>query len=191
MSIRTIIAAMAVCLVPLAAHTADNDEFNPYKNTKVGDFATYKLNVKLGALNITGTTTQTITAKSEKEATVKVTASLNGMEVPAQTQMIDLTKPYDPTKAAGGGLPPGVEGNVEKLKDGKEKVTIGKKEYDANWTTYKMTAKTGGMEIKANVKVWTSKDITLGVVKMEMSADIAGQKIEMTMEVSETGNKKP
>jgi len=36
-----------------------------------------------------------------------------------------------------------------------------------------------------------SKDIALGIVKMDMTADIADQKMEMTMEVTDfTGNKK-
>jgi hypothetical protein len=189
MSIRTIIAAMALCVIPLAAQTADNEEFNPYKSAKVGDFATYKLNVKLGQLNIAASTTQSITAKTDKEATVKVVSSLNGMDLPTQTQTIDLTKPYDPTKM--GNLPQGVEGAVKKLKDGKEKVKVGAKEYDSTWTTYELEAKSGGMDIKGTIKMWMSKDVTLGVVKMEMTADVASQKIEMSMELTESGNKKP
>jgi len=64
------------------------------------------------------------------------------------------------------------------------------KEYDTTWTSYKVKAKVGGMDIKTDIKVWMSKDIALGVVKMDMTADIADQKMEMTMEVTETGNKK-
>jgi hypothetical protein len=188
MSVRLIVAALAICSAPLVTAGADNDDFNPYKSVKVGDFATYKLNVKVGQLNIQGSTTQSITAKSDKEATVKVVSSVNGMDVPAQTQTIDLTKPYDPSKV--GGLPQGVEATVTKDKDGKEKVKVGGKEYDANWTTYNVKAKAGGSDIKADIKVWMSKDVTMGVVKMEMSADIASQKMEMTMELTETGNKK-
>ncbi len=188
MSFRTMIAAMALCVAPITVMAADNEDFHPYKNVKVGDFATYKMTVKLGQATFTGTSTQTVTAKSDKEATIKVGGSVNGMDIPAQTQTIDLTKPYDPTKV--GALPPGFEGSVKKLKDGMEKVKMGGKEYDANWTTFEVTAKAGGMDIKANVKVWMSKEITLGVVKMEMTADVAAQKMEMTMETTETGNKK-
>ena len=189
MSFRTMIVAMSLCFAPVTLFAADNEDFHPYKNVKVGDFATYKINVKVGqSLNVTGTSTQSVTAKSDKEATIKVSGSVNGSDIPTQTQTIDLTKPYDPTKV--GALPPGFEGSVKKLKDGKEKVKLGTKEYDTNWQTFEVTAKAGGMDIKANVKVWMSKDITLGVVKMEMTADVAAQKMEMTMETMETGNKK-
>jgi hypothetical protein len=199
-----LLAAFALCAAPLAATAQDKkpaddkkpaagekpaaDE-NPYKNVKVGDFATYKMNVKAGPLALTGTTTQTITAKTDKEATVEVTANVSGMDVPAQKQVIDLTKPYDPTQV-GGGLPAGTDATVEKGKDGKEKIKVGGKEYDTTWTTYKVKATAGGQKFDADVKVWTAKDVPMGTVKMEMTANIADMKMEMTMELSETGNKK-
>jgi len=128
---RLLAAALAACLAPLAARAADDD--NPYKNVKVGDYSTYKMNTKVGQIAVTGTITQTITAKTDKEATAKVTGTVtvNGtaMEIPAQEQKVDLTKPYDPTKV-GGGLPAGTEAKVEKLKEGKEKVKVAGKEYD-------------------------------------------------------------
>jgi len=104
MSVRLIVAALAICVAPIVTPAADNDDYNPYKNVKVGDFATYKISGKVAGQNITGSTTQSITAKSDKEATVKVVSSVGGMDIPAQTQTIDLTKPFDPLKA-GGGLP--------------------------------------------------------------------------------------
>ena len=82
-----VLAVFALCLAPVALRAADDD--NPYKNVKVGDYATYKMKVSVGPLALDGTTTQTITAKTEKEAKVKVTASVNGMEAPAQEQTVD------------------------------------------------------------------------------------------------------
>ena len=35
-----------------------------------------------------------------------------------------------------------------------------------------------------------SKDLPLGMVKMEMNGDVAEMKMEMTMEMTESGNKK-
>ena len=75
---------------------------NPYKNVKVGDFATYKLKVKAGTVELDVVTTQTVTAKTDKEVTVKVTATVNGMDAPATEQKIDLTKPFDPTRLDNG-----------------------------------------------------------------------------------------
>jgi len=186
-----LLAAAAVCLSPLAARAADDD--HPYKNVKVGDYATYKTTTKYAGQTITGTVTQSVTAKSDKEATVrgtvKFTVAGTDTDGPPTELKIDLTKPYDPTKAPG--LPPNSELKVEKGKDGKEKVKVGGKEYDATWTAYAVKGKLMGQDIDAEIKAWMAKDAPMGLVKMEMTGTAAGQKIEMTMELAETGNKKP
>jgi len=186
MIVRLLAAVLAVAVAPVAARAADEE--NPYKSVKVGDFATYKMKVNVGPIAIDGTTTQSVTAKTDKEAKIKVTAAVNGMEAPAQEQTIDLTKPYDPTKV-GGGLPGGTEAKVEKGKEGKEKIKAGGKEFDATWTEYKVKAKANGMDIDADIKVWTSKEVPMGMVKMTMKATVAKMDMEMTMELSEFGNK--
>jgi len=193
MSLRLLAVMLAICCAPLASRAADQD--NPYKNAKVGDYATYKMNMKVANFTIAGTTTQSVTAKSDKEATVKTTGSFelmgNKQDIPEQTQTIDLTKPFDPTKVGGGGgLPPGTDVKVEKGKEGKEKIKVNGKEYDCTWTAYTVKGKAGGQDLTADVKAWMSKDMPLGMVKMEMTADIAKMKMEMTMELSESGNKK-
>jgi hypothetical protein len=182
-SIRTIAVIATLALVPFASAA---DEENPYKKVKVGDFATYKMSGKAGGMDVEGTVTQTVSAKSDKEVTIKVTGKVNGMDVPAQEQKIDLTKPYDPTKAA---FPPGTEAKVEKLKDGKEKVKAAGKEYDCTWETFKVKAKANGLEVEANVKVWQSKDLPMLVVKMETNTEVAGMKVEVLMDLSESGSK--
>lgn len=180
----------ALCLVPVAVRAADDE--NPYKNAKVGDFAAYKMTTKVAGLNIEGTVLQTVTEKTDKEATVKVTGTVNFMgnkkDIPEQTQKIDLTKPFDPTK--GGNIPGAADAKVEKLKEGKEKVKVGDKEYDTAWTTYKVKTKAMGQDIDADMKVWTAKNVPSGVVKMSMTAKFAGQDMEMVMELTETGSKK-
>jgi hypothetical protein len=177
--------ACALALVT-APFVCAADEENPYKKVKVGDYATYKMTTKIAGMNVEGTMTQSVTAKSDKEATIKVTGKVNGMDIPAQEQKIDLTKPYDPTKTT---LPPGTEAKVEKLKDGTEKVKAAGKTYDTKWESYKVKAKTGGQEFEAEVKAWMSKELALLVVKMEMTADILGMKMEMEMELTEAGSK--
>jgi hypothetical protein len=186
-----LLAACALVLAPFAAFAADDE--NPYKNAKVGDYAAYKMTTKAAGLAFDGTIRQTVTEKTDKEVTVKVTGSFDFMgqkkDIPEQTQKVDLTKPFDPTKA-GGQLPGGADVKAEKLKEGKEKVTVGGKEYDATWTTYKATTKVMGQEIQSDFKVWMAKDVPSGMVKMTMTGKFAGQDMEMTMELSETGNKK-
>jgi hypothetical protein len=194
MTVRRIAAVLAICCAPLAARAQEED--NPYKNTKVGDYATYKMTMKVAGQTISGTTTQTVTAKSEKEATLKTTGAFefmgNKMEIPAQEQKIDLTKPFDPSKVgAGGGFPPGVDVKVEKKgKEMKEKVKAAGKEYDCTMTTYKLSGKAGGQEISADIKTWMSKDMPLGLVKMDMAADFGAMKMEIVMELEKSGTEK-
>jgi hypothetical protein len=184
MRVRLLVAVLALATAPVVARSADDD--NPYKNVKVGDFATYKMTTKVAGFDVAGTITQSIVKKTDKEATVKVVANVNGMELPAQEQTIDLTKPYDPTK--GANLPAGTDATVEKGKEGKEKLKVGGKEYETTWTTYKVKAKTMGQDIAADMKTWMSKEVPMGMVKMEMTMEIMQMKVQMTMELTETGN---
>lgn len=184
MRVRLLAALSAMAMVPFAFAA---DEENPYKKAKVGDYATYTMVTKVAGMNLEGTLTQKCSAKSDKEVTIKVDAKINGMEIPTQEQKIDLTKPYDPTKAA---FPEGTDAKLEKVKDGKEKIKVGGKEYETKWESYKVKVKANGMEIDADVKVWTSNDNPMLMVKMEMNTEVAGMKIEMEMELTESGNKK-
>jgi len=167
------------------------DEENPYKKAKEGDYATYKMTTKLAmGLNLEGTITQTVVAKTDKEVEIEVSGKVMGMDIPVQKQKIDITKPFDPTKA-GANVPAGAQVNVEKLKEGKEKLKVGTKEYETKWETYKMKMKAGGMDIEADMKVWQTPDLTIPMVKMEMNMEVSGQKMEMQMEMTESGNKPP
>ena len=187
---RALIAALALAAVAPTVRAADDE--NPNKDAKVGDYATYAMTTKIAGIDVAGTITQTVTKKSDKEATVKVTGEIefggNKMKIPEQEQKIDLTKPFDPTK--GANLPGGADAKIEKGKEGKEKIKVNGKEYDTTWTEYKVKTKAMGQDIDADVKAWIAKDVPSGMVKMTMTADIAGQKMEMTMELKETGSKK-
>jgi hypothetical protein len=186
MLVRTL-SILAIALAPAISFAADDE--NPYKNAKVGDYATYKITTKVFGQNVEGTMTQTVTAKNDKEATIKVSGKIAGQNIPEQEQKIDLTKPFDPAKA-GGGQFGGGEGKLEKLKDGKEEVKVGGKTYKAEWTTYKLTAKIMGQEIEGEAKVWIAKEVPAGMVKMSTTMKLAGQDIVMQMELTETGSKK-
>jgi len=168
MTVRLTALAALVSLVALTARAQDH----PFKTAAKDDTATYKMKVAVGTLVLEGTTTQTVVAKTDTKVTVRVTANFSGMETPPQDQEIDLTKPYDPTRV--GALPQGAEAKVEKLKDGKEKLKVGGKEYDTTWTSYKVNAKAaaGAQVIDADLKVWESKEAKLGLVKMEMNGKV-------------------
>ena len=185
MNIRLLAAAFVVVLAPVASRAADDE--NPYKNAKVGDFATYKMSMKVAGMDLGGTITQSVAAKSDKEVTLKVTGKINGMDVPETEQKIDITKAFDPTKLANQT---GTDVKVEKGKEGKEKIKVMGKEYESTWTSYKVKGKANGVEIDSDMKVWMAKDLPAAFGKMEMTMTVMGMKIEMTMDLSETGSKK-
>ncbi|MBN9520418.1 hypothetical protein J0H58_18130 [bacterium] len=184
---RPLLVAVLAALAPLGAGAQDG-VVNPYKNVKVGDYATYTMSMKFGGLEVKGTVTNTIKAVTAKEATVEVTGTMNGMPIPPQTQKVDITKDFDPTAA---GLAKNVkDAKVEKLAEGKEKLTIGDKSYEATWLTYKVTTKTPLGDVVGDVKAWVGKDIPLGLGKMEMSSLVNGMEMKMKMEQTEAGSKK-
>lgn len=186
MKLHLLASAFVLVLAPVGTRAADDD--NPYKNAKVGDFAKYKVTVSVAGMELGGEVTQAVTEKSDKELTLKVSGKVNGMAIPEQTQKIDLTKPFDPTNLNQQAL--GKDMKVEKGKDGKEKLKIDGKEYETTWTKFKMTGKANGLEIESDMKVWLSKDIPGVLAKMESTMSVAGQKMDMKMELTESGNKK-
>ena len=195
-------ATLILCSTSLTAHTAD--ENHPLRNAKVGDYATYKIRTTFDGSDISGHLTQTVTSKSDKEIVLtqsgKITSPghIEQRIPPGQEVKIDLTKPYDPTKFAGN---PSTMSDVkiERLKEGKEKVIVGGKEYDANWTTYRLKGKViTGLDVRetkidftSEVKVWMSKDFSLGPLRTETTSDILGKKVESIHELIESGNKPP
>ncbi len=182
---RLLLALLVAAVAPFAVRAADEE--HPYKNVKVGDFVTYKMTMKFAGMDIEGTMTQTVTAKSDKEVTVKASGKMGGMDIPESEQKVDLTKPFDPTKMAS---PPGTDAKMEKGKDGKEKIKVGDKSYEATWTAYKMTAKAMGQEMTGDIKVWTAKDVPFGMAKLESTMTFAGNEMKMAMEMTESGSAK-
>src|SRR4051794_2631646 len=119
-----LLAAVVAALAPIAAHAQDGAD-HPFKNAKVGDYATYTMTTKIGTIDVKGTITNTVKAVTAKEVTLEVTGKANGMPIPPQPQKIDLTKAFDPA----GSIPGGSKGDakVEKLAEGSEKLTVGGK----------------------------------------------------------------
>jgi hypothetical protein len=177
-------AALAVCLLPAARGA---DEENPFKKAKVGDYAEYKMTTSSMGRDFEGKTKMTIIAKDDKEATVEVTGKFGSMgkemDLPAQKQKIDLTKPYDPTTA---NMPKGADVKIEKG-NGTETVMAGGKQYACTWMKAVSTFKIGDMNLESEMKMWSSKEVPLsGMVKMEMKSKFAN----VTMELTGSGSKK-
>ena len=134
-----------------------------------------------------GPLTQTVSAKSDKEVTLKVTGKINDVDIPAQEQKIDLTKPYDPTKAglaAGhgrqGGESEGREGEGEGGRQG-VRLQVGDVQGEGEGQRHGDRSRREGVAERKTCRCWS--------VKMEMNAEIAGMKIEMEMELTESGSK--
>lgn len=186
------LAALIALAAPLGVRAQEPTAIeNPYKNAKVGDYATYTMTMKVGGNDLTGTITNKVTAKTEKEATLVTSGTMAGQNIPPQTQKIDLTKAFDPSKAGlGGAAGKNADAKVETTGTGKEKVTVGGKSYDTTWTTMKVKTKTPVGDVDADVKAWIGKDVPLGLVRMEMTTKVAGMEIKMEMVQTESGNKK-
>lgn len=184
MSLQACLAAVALALLPLAARAADEE--NPYRNTKVGDFFAYKLVAKFGNRTFDGSLTEVVTARTDKEVSVKVTGKIGELNLPLEELKIDLSKPFDPSKLNRGSA----DVKVEKGRSGKEKITVLGKEIEATWTNYKLKGKASQIEVDTDVKVWMAKGGPAPILKIEQVQSAAGIKTEMTMELAEAGNKK-
>jgi len=193
MPTKSIIIRASVCLgilvIPLAVHADEH----PYARVLVGDYATYTIKTKVAGIVVEGIVTQTVTAKTDKEVTVKITGKITFMEnqqiIPPREQKIDLSKPFNPTKFYIP-LPQGAELQVQKAREGWEKISIGDRSYYCTWTEYNIQAKALGTDLSSVVKVWICQDIPMGVVKMVMNAapPNTNQKIETILELKAMGN---
>ena len=187
MKFRVFAILIAFAAAPFAAFSADEE--NPYKRAKVGDSATYKITLKIAQINIDGTLTQTIVSKDDQKVKVKTTGTVGGGDIAPQEQEIDLTKPFDPTKVPGN--PAGANVKVEKTKDGTEKVKAGTKEYECKWESFKLQASAMGMDFESTIKVWQSKNLAIPMVKMEMSGEVSGQRIDILLELMDAASTPP
>jgi hypothetical protein len=182
MQFRTWPLAALLMFLPMVSHGQGKGD-NPYKDAKVGDYVSFKMSTSVMGKDLQMTMKQTVTAKSDTEATVKTAVSFMEMELPGQTTKIDLTKPFDVAAAATQGK----KGTFEKKGEGKEKVKVGDKSYDCTWISGKVVADNKGMKIESDVKFWISKSVPLsGLVKMEMKSNIAN----VNMELTGSGNEK-
>lgn len=185
MTFRSLAALLLACA---AVGPTGADDANPYKSLKVGDYAKYALKGKLGFLPLNGTVTQTVTDKSDKEATLKVVLTAGDTDTPFPDWKIDLTQPLDPTK--GVALPGLANAKLEKLSTGTGKVKAGGKEYDAEWTTFKLKVTNKGVEGEGELKVWMSKAVPVGLVKLDLTATVGKNDAKAAMELTEFGSNK-
>jgi len=183
MFVRKFLALAIVAVVPAVLVAEEVD--NPYKRAEKGQWVTYKLAVKAAGQNIDGSIKQTVTAKDDKNVTIEVVSNIGGQEQ-KQTQMIDLTKPFNPLINAN--LPMVGNTKIEKKESGKEAVEVDGKKIDCEWTNYKTEADAGGLKIEGDIKVWLAKELPVGgIAKMDMKMQVAGMEIQATMNLDKSG----
>lgn len=143
----------------------------------VGDW----ISMKMSGKGFYITSKKTVISKDDTTATIKVETSFGGKDLPAQEEKFPLSHFGDPTKMNANPS----KSKLEKLKAGKETLTVKGKKIDCEWMEMKHTAGDGSDAGVA--KLWVSRDIPIhGLVKME--TEVMGQK--MTMELFDYGRGK-
>lgn len=176
------LSAMALGLVSVAR--AEDD--NPFKKANTGDWVEFDVESTAQNVKLTGKLKLTVTAKTEKEATLRTSIILEGQKEPAFSQdtKVPLDKPFDVLSASG--LPGAADAKAEKLDQKMEKIKVAGKEMECTMTTIKLTAKVMGQDFESQVKVWTNKEIPLtSLAKMEVRSTLA----DMKMTYAGTGGK--
>ena len=164
MSVRLLLPpsrSSAPCLVARSA-----DEENPYKNAKVGDYATYKMTMKVAGLDIAGTSTQKRHRQvregshRQDDRRDRVHGEQDGDPRPGAEDRPDQA--VRPDEGRRRRCRPGTDAKVEKGKEGKEKIKVGGKEYDAPGRFTRSRARPASQDITADVKAWMSKELPAG-----------------------------
>jgi hypothetical protein len=151
----------------------------PLKKAKVGDYVIFKLSSDVAKMSMR----QEVTAVTEKEVTIRSTTTVNGMELKATEQTIDISNKADPAVEARNRK----DKKIVDTGKGQETLKINGKDYRCEWRSNTTTVTAGGKEITSESKVWTSKDAPVyGLVKTE--SKVFGQ--VTVMELTEAGSKK-
>ena len=193
MKLLGVAAAIVVALVPVELRAAPVPagakpvpEVHPLKDAKVGDFATYNMTIKIKDQFIYGCMSQTITAKTDKDIAIETAMSINNNPCSSSRSehKIEFAKPFDPMAQLGA---PGVGTRFVKGKTGTEKLDLAGKEYEADWTSYRVTKKNHLREYEQDLTIWRAKSVPGFYVKIEVNC-LDGT--VATYELTETGRKK-
>jgi hypothetical protein len=179
--VKLYLFTLAVSFGIASLTTAADD--NPFKSAQVGDWVEYKLVSKIKDpkdLVVEATQKMTVTAKTDKTATIKVVTKIKESESSVEIP-IDLTKPFEVTQSPVPEPMPKSPYKLEKLKEGTDQITAVGKKFDCTFTKTKISGTMMKAQFDTEVTVWVSKAVPLaGMVKLEMKAPFA----DMTMELS-------
>jgi hypothetical protein len=159
-----IVAATGTCASPVLGQ----DQENPFKKAKVGDWVRYAKTVTYkGKVDYESVVKLTVTAVADQEVTVEFAETVNG-DKKVKTVQIDFTDRYHPTRLL---FDYDLKGKVEGT--GKEKIKVGDKTYECASVTLAFERVKG---YPGTIKLWTAADVPIeGIVKAESAFAGAGE----------------
>jgi hypothetical protein len=128
----------------------------------------------------TGTITATLKELTPDKAVVEMSQELT---MAGQTTSMPARKMEFKAKVPAASTQPAAPegGKATRLGSGDEEIAAGGKKYMCHWEEWLMDSPAG----KMTTKVWTSKAVPGGVVKMESSGDMQGTKMSAKTELVE------
>ena len=187
---RVFVAAMlGVCLIGSTARAADeelveNPQYKSWASHKVGSVVTHENSSAVGGQSFKSTITQKLVEITKEKAVIEVATKIDIAGVPPQpAQKHELAAKVKKSEANVGRLPEGVKGEVKDK--GTEKVSVAGKSY--NCKVYEFTGETQGVTMKG--KSWSADDVPGMLVKMESTANAAGQDMKTTMTLTKVETK--
>jgi len=151
----------------------DNPEYAQWAQFKVGSFVTLKNTAQFGTHKSISLSTQTLKSVAKDKIVIETRMEVEGFKqkIPPQTRVIPakIAKPKKPTTTQPKDKPD------LKTKEGEEVLDIDGRKIKAHW----VESQTKIGEIVTKSKVWNSKEVPGGVVKM--TSQTSG-KVETTTE---------
>ena len=136
----------------------------PGRDAKVGDWVLMKQSGMQKGESFTVQVKQTLLAKDQTTATIKLEISQGEKVLSSKENKIPLAQLRDPTKI----VPRSSKTKVEKQKTGKESIELNGKTLACDWVELKVSSEVAGKPFESSSKVWLSPDVPLnGLVKME------------------------
>jgi hypothetical protein len=202
--------ALAVIFFASVTARAEEKGETPLHKAKVGDFLVYKVTSKSGEESLTyeGTARHVLTAKTDKQARLEITRNLGAKSAMTFKFGLQLSEANDALyfslfrpASLGLELKEGdevTENLGKKIGEGKEKVSLGDKNYDCTWLTFRKGSESRHQKVESEIKVWLCPTVPLtGIVKMEVKDARSskgnpskGTKLSTVIELMESGNQK-
>lgn len=180
------LASVALRAAPVPVGAKPVPEVHPLKDARVGDYATYNMTFRIKDQFIYGSMSQTVTARTEKDVTIETAMTINDTPTSSSCSKhkIDFAKPFEPMAQLSS---PEVGTKFVKVKTGTEKLDLAGKEYEADWTSYRVMRKNHVREYEQDLTIWRAKTLPGFYVKLEVNC-LDG--MVATYELAESGRKK-